>query len=97
MRAVRICKPVKELIQDNYSKLVAKKLKNLVIKLSYALQSTLNQFGGEYRIAKLSDEAYLGSFLINELVKAGSGVIVTTNSSIKSIVALATDSQRTDM
>ncbi|KAK6204515.1 sulfate adenylyltransferase [Scheffersomyces amazonensis] len=54
--------------------------------LSYALQSTLNQFGGERRITKLSDEAHLDSFLINELVKAGSGVIVTTNSSIKSII-----------
>ncbi|KAK6465208.1 sulfate adenylyltransferase [Scheffersomyces coipomensis] len=53
--------------------------------LSFALQSTLNQFSGERRITKLG-ENHLDSFLINELVKAGSGVIVTTNSSIKSII-----------
>lgn len=47
--------------------------------LSFALQSTLNQFSGERRITKLSSEQ-ADPFVINELVKAGSGVIIPTKS-----------------
>lgn len=49
--------------------------------LSFALQSTLNQFSGERRITKLSNEQInnIDPFIINELVKAGSGVIVPTS------------------
>ncbi|KAI5962182.1 MET3 [Candida pseudojiufengensis] len=47
--------------------------------LSFALQSTLNQFNGERRIIKLDDNLNkFDEFLINELVKSGSGVILTT-------------------
>ncbi|CUM66331.1 uncharacterized protein PRCAT00003993001 [Priceomyces carsonii] len=52
--------------------------------LAFALQSTLNQFTGERRITKLPGHSP-DAFIVNELVKAGSGVIVTT-SDTKSIV-----------
>ncbi|KAI5954543.1 MET3 [Candida jiufengensis] len=49
--------------------------------LSFALQSTLNQFNGERRITKIDDdENKFDEFLINELVKSGAGVILTTTS-----------------
>lgn len=44
--------------------------------LAYALQSTLNQFAGGRRITRLNS-SHNDAFLINELVKAGSGVIYT--------------------
>ncbi|KAL6450872.1 MET3 Sulfate adenylyltransferase [Candida maltosa Xu316] len=47
--------------------------------LSFALQSTLNQFSGERRITKLSKNQGADAFIVNELVKAGSGVIVPTS------------------
>lgn len=47
--------------------------------LSFALQSTLNQFSGERRIVKLPEE-YGTPFIVTELVKSGSGVIVSSNS-----------------
>ncbi|KAK6455414.1 sulfate adenylyltransferase [Scheffersomyces xylosifermentans] len=53
--------------------------------LSFALQSTLNQFSGERRITKLSS-GHVDSFIINELVAAGSGVIVPTTASVQEIV-----------
>ena len=46
--------------------------------LSFALQSTLNQFLGERRITKLNAHQANDSFIVGELVKAGSGVIVPT-------------------
>lgn len=46
--------------------------------LSFALQSTLNQFSGERRITKLSAQQAQDAFIVNELVKAGSGLIVPT-------------------
>lgn len=46
--------------------------------LAFALQSTLNQFSGERRITKLDGNDH-NDFIINELVKAGSGVIVTSS------------------
>ena len=46
--------------------------------LSFALQSTLNQFLGERRITKLNADQANDSFIVGELVKAGSGVIVPT-------------------
>lgn len=45
--------------------------------LSHALQSTLNQFSGERRITKLNSSE-VSANVVNELVKAGSGVIYTT-------------------
>lgn len=45
--------------------------------LAYALESTLNQYTGTRRITKLNDE-FANPFIVNELVKAGSGVIVAT-------------------
>lgn len=53
--------------------------------LSFALQSTLNQFSGERRITKLSSEQAT-PFIVNELVKSGSGVIVPTKSNQSDIV-----------
>ncbi|KAG7664551.1 MET3 [[Candida] subhashii] len=47
--------------------------------LSFALQSTLNQFNGGRRITKLSSQQAEDSFIVNELVKAGSGLIVPTS------------------
>lgn len=47
--------------------------------LSFALQSSLNQFSGERRITKLS-ESHADPFIINELVKSGSGVLIPTTS-----------------
>lgn len=46
--------------------------------LSFAFQSTLNQFAGGRRITKLPAELH-DAFLVNELVKAGSGVIVSAS------------------
>ncbi|CAK9436929.1 uncharacterized protein LODBEIA_P14410 [Lodderomyces beijingensis] len=47
--------------------------------LSFALQSTLNQFGGERRITKIDDDKnQYDAFVVNELVKSGAGVILTT-------------------
>ncbi|CAK7893738.1 sulfate adenylyltransferase [[Candida] anglica] len=46
--------------------------------LAFALQSTLNQFSGERRITKLS-KAEASPFIVNELVKAGSGIIYSTD------------------
>ena len=51
---------------------------------AFALQSVLNQFAGGRRITKLDD--FDNTFVINELVQAGSGVIVTKKSDIASIV-----------
>lgn len=45
--------------------------------LSFALQSSLNQFPGGRCVTKLSSK--YDAFIINELVKAGSAVIVTTS------------------
>jgi sulfate adenylyltransferase len=57
--------------------------------LAFALQSTLNQFAGGRRITKLDGSSY-DDFIINELVKSGSGVIATsshtTNEKITSTV-----------
>ncbi|EER33236.1 sulfate adenylyltransferase [Candida tropicalis MYA-3404] len=49
--------------------------------LSFALQSTLNQFSGERRITKISNEQANNTdpFIIGELVKAGSGLIIPTS------------------
>lgn len=55
--------------------------------LSFALQSTLNQFSGERRITKL-DSTQTDAFIIDELVKAGSGVIIPAKSDYSSIVKL---------
>ncbi|ODV78307.1 sulfate adenylyltransferase [Suhomyces tanzawaensis NRRL Y-17324] len=46
--------------------------------LGYALQSSLNQFDGKRRITKLTDD--ISPFVVNELVLAGSGVILPTKS-----------------
>lgn len=47
--------------------------------LSFALQSTLNQFSGERRITKIDQQEHnVEPFIINELVKSGTGVILTT-------------------
>lgn len=55
--------------------------------LSFALQSTLNQFKGGRRITKLtSDQA--NPFIVNELVKAGSGVIVPNKANQSDIADL---------
>ena len=43
--------------------------------LSFALQSTLNQFLGERRITKLNADQANDSFIVGELVKAGSGLL----------------------
>lgn len=51
---------------------------------SFALQSTLNQFAGGRRVTRLGLE-HNDAFLINELVKAGSGVIFTAQSDFSSI------------
>ena len=57
--------------------------------LSFALQSTLNQFGGERRITKIDDKQNkYDAFLINELVKSGAGVILTTSSDAKEVTDL---------
>ena len=53
--------------------------------LAFALQSTLNQFSGERRITKLSS-THVDDFIINELVKAGSGVLIPTTTGVDSIV-----------
>lgn len=53
--------------------------------LSFALQSTLNQFAGGRRITKLAPQ-FNDAGLINELVKAGSGVIVTADGDYSSIL-----------
>lgn len=55
--------------------------------LSFALQSTLNQFNGERRITKL-DSSQNNSFIINELVKSGAGVIIPSKSEYSDIVNL---------
>ncbi|KAI3403023.2 MET3 [Candida oxycetoniae] len=55
--------------------------------LSFALQSTLNQFGGERRITKIDDASNkYDAFIINELVKSGAGVILTTDKDPESII-----------
>lgn len=53
--------------------------------LSFALQSSLNQFHGSRRITKL-DSSYNDAFLINELAKAGSGIIIPVKSDYSNIV-----------
>lgn len=55
--------------------------------LSFALQATLNQFSGERRITKLSP-LHSEPFVVNELVKAGSGVILAASSDYSGIVHL---------
>lgn len=55
--------------------------------LSHALQSTLNQFSGERRITKLS-ESEASPLVVNELVKAGSGVIYTTTTDSSNLVQI---------
>ncbi|CCE72687.1 Piso0_000278 [Millerozyma farinosa CBS 7064] len=52
--------------------------------LAFALQSSLNQFKGGRRIAKLN-EKYNDSFIINELVKSGAGVILNATTSFKDV------------
>lgn len=59
--------------------------------LSFALQSTLNQFSGERRITKLGS-SYNDVFLVNELVKAGSGVILPVKSDYTSVIKTVGDS-----
>ncbi|OBA23484.1 ATP-sulfurylase [Metschnikowia bicuspidata var. bicuspidata NRRL YB-4993] len=51
---------------------------------AFALQSVLNQFAGGRRVTKLDD--YDNTFIVNELVQAGSGVILTKKSDIASVV-----------
>lgn len=53
--------------------------------LAFALQSTLNQFSGGRRITRLGS-SHNDEFLINELVKAGSGVIYTAKEDYNKIV-----------
>lgn len=53
--------------------------------LSFALQSTLNQFAGGRRITKL-DPQFNDATLVNELVKAGSGVIVNPTGGYSDII-----------
>ncbi|CAH2356069.1 sulfate adenylyltransferase [[Candida] railenensis] len=55
--------------------------------LSHALQSTLNQYTGERRITKLSNTE-VSPFVVNELVKAGSGVIYTTDSEFSEVTKI---------
>lgn len=52
---------------------------------SHALQSVLNQFTGGRRVTSLS-ENHADPFIVNELVKAGSAVIVTAPGKLDSIV-----------
>jgi len=59
--------------------------------LSFALQSTLNQFSGSRRITKLPTQ-FNDASLVNELVKAGSGVIITANGDYSDIVKAVGDS-----
>jgi sulfate adenylyltransferase len=59
--------------------------------LAFALQSTLNQFHGERRITKLNGNDH-NEFIINELVKAGSGVIVTSPHEINQHIVKAVGS-----
>lgn len=53
--------------------------------LSFAVQSTLNQFAGGRRITKLPSK-FNDSFLVNELVKGGSGVIITANGDYANLI-----------
>lgn len=59
--------------------------------LSFAVQSTLNQFAGGRRITKLPSK-FNDAYLINELVKAGSGVIITANGDYSNIIKTIGDS-----
>lgn len=59
--------------------------------LAFALQSTLNQFPGGRRITRLAS-SYGDAFLINELVKAGSGVIYNAKEDYSKILSAVGDS-----
>lgn len=55
--------------------------------LSFALQSTLNQFSGERRVTKLQS-AQADPFIVNELVKAGAAVILPAKSDASDIIKI---------